>query len=104
MSVAALKQRKSFNFLRQLYLDGKINEQQTLDLSVEESLFNSKFVLILHSISVGCLKRAFSTRNVAIKSLFAFFALISPYTVQDIYRRTKFKNIISNLKNKELLR
>lgn len=101
MSVAALKQRKSFNFLRQLYLAGQINAQQTLDLSSEKNLHNSKFVTMLHNFSVSCLKRAFSSRNIILKSFFALFSLVSPYTVQDIYRRTKFKKIISNLKNKE---
>lgn len=102
MSVAALQQRKSFNFLRQLYLAGQINVQQTLDLSTEKSLFTSEFISLLHKFSVSCLKRAFSSRNIVSKSFFAFFSLVSPYTVQDIYRRTKFKKIILNLKNKEL--
>lgn len=101
MTIAALKQRKAFNFLRSLFVKGVINDQEKLDLSECEKISSNKCISYMHEFSVRCLKKALGSNNCLVKILFAIGTLASPYTVQDVCRRIKFKRIVSSYGLKE---
>lgn len=94
MSTASLKQRKAFNYLSNLFRVGEININQTLDFSKDNILNVNSFVSYIHKISTSFLKIGLENK-LSIKGCFFLVAsTISPYTIQDIIRRQKFKKII----------
>ncbi|MDW2402513.1 glycosyltransferase [Vibrio sp. 1262-1] len=100
MSVAPLRQRKAFNKLRKMYLNGKINDDLELDLANSSDMQVSSLLSLVHRFSVTCLRRAISSKSILTKCFWAIPSLVSPYTVQDICRRRKFKIIMLNQNSK----
>lgn len=99
MSFAALKQRKAFNYLYRLYLSGGINDSNNLCLDGKSEIEISPAASRIHQLSTYFLRRGFERRNSITSYFYFMLSLISPYTIQDIYRRVMFKCAI---KKKEM--
>lgn len=91
LSVLSLNQRKIFNYLYKLYLQGKINDSNTLCLFNKPEIKASRVMEKLHLNSTKFLRAGFETNNLKQKILYFALSLISPYTAMDIYRRLRFK-------------
>ncbi|MFQ2414361.1 glycosyltransferase family 2 protein [Aeromonas caviae] len=94
LSVASLKQRKAFNYLYSLYKSGGINNSNHIDLNEIDSLQSTHLMSRIHLLSSTFLKSGFEKRDSYKKYVYFFLSLISPYTIQDIYRRLMFKRAI----------
>lgn len=101
MSVAPLKQKKVFNRLQKMYSQGVINKHLELNLVNSPEMDASSFIFNLHKFSVNCLRKALSSNSLIRKCFWSLPSLVSPYTVQDIYRRKKLKMIMLNEEKNE---
>lgn len=100
MSVAALKQRKAFNFLRALFIKGQINTDPSLSLESITDLGNDKILNSIHNLSIRMLRKGLEESRTFLKYFYLSCSLISPYTLQDVVRRRKFKKLMK-FKNKD---
>lgn len=102
MSVAALKQRKTFNYLRKLFLAGRINIDKNLDVSRFDLINSNPLILYFHHTSVSMLRLGLKEKNYIFKCFYFLLSLISPYTLQDVIRRKRFKKLMNKINTKEL--
>ncbi|MFM7967756.1 glycosyltransferase family 2 protein [Aeromonas sp. A-5] len=101
LSVASLKQRKAFNYLYSLYKLGAINNSNHMDLNEVDELKVTYLMNRIHLLSSKFLSAGFERRNSYKKYVYFFLSLISPYTIQDIYRRLMFKRALRKYRGEE---
>ncbi|EGQ8954712.1 glycosyltransferase family 2 protein [Vibrio parahaemolyticus] len=92
-STAGLKQRLIFNYLRRNFLNGNIEGINLEDIEKIKRHSESGILSLLHNQSSKFLVKGFSSKNKFSKFLFLLLSAISPYTIQDFYRRVRFKQI-----------
>lgn len=101
LSVASLKQRKAFNYLYSLYKSGVINNSAHLDLNEVEGLKSTYLMNRIHNLSSSFLSSGFERRSSYKRYAYFILSLISPYTIQDIYRRLMFKRALRKYREEE---
>jgi len=96
MTESSLKQKIMFNYLRKMYLNKNINDERILNNLPDMKYYT--FSQKLHAISTRYLKKGIEQKKTTVGIIYLMLSLISPYTVQDIFRRLMFRRFINNNK------
>ncbi|MBT0395902.1 glycosyltransferase family 2 protein [Morganella morganii subsp. morganii] len=94
LTVNSIRQKITFNYLLKKYKDNEIEE-----LDISNIPKPNIIVSFIHRISTKLLKNAFESKR-AKKYLLILLSLVSPYTLQEVYRRKKFKSLVKLLNKK----
>ncbi|MDK7604627.1 glycosyltransferase family 2 protein [Enterobacter hormaechei] len=96
MTESSLKQKIIFNYLKKMYSKNEINKETILNgmPDMQHYIIYQK----LHTISIRYLKKAIEQKRTVAGMTYLLFSLISPYTVQDIFRRLMFRRYLNNKK------
>lgn len=89
---SSLKQRVVFEYLRKSYLNKKINDADIVDKIPNK--FNNFIVIRLHKLSMFFLKKGLEDRKSLKGMAYILLSLISPYTLRDIIRRRRFRQLM----------
>lgn len=93
MTESSLKQKIIFNYLKKKFLMGLINDTSVLENMPDIEQY--KTTKKIHSLSTVFLKKGLERKKTVQGLFYLTFSLISPYTVQDIFRRLMFRRFIN---------
>lgn len=96
LTESSLKQRIVFNYLKKAFIANRIN---SLEIPSEVARLKANGAMYrIHRCSSFFLKKALEKKNSIQGIIFLTLSFMSPYTVQDVVRRLKFKTIINKMK------
>jgi glycosyltransferase involved in cell wall biosynthesis len=94
LSSSSLRQKLAFNFIYMHFITGDLRDD-AVAANFGNAVTENFFIKKVHSFSVLMLSKAITSQSFLPKFYFGLLALISPYTVQELFRRFLYKRSFS---------